>query len=305
MPMVARESPELSVVVASHNAGAAIGKCLDALSRQRGADRAEIIVADSSTDETPAIVRRFPCVRVLHFDEPLTIPELRGHAIAAARGGIVAVLDPFSIAAENWIDAILSAHASSPSLVIGGAVDLHDAEHQTLVTWALYINEYGLFMPPLRPGPANIMPGCNVSYKRVALFDGDVPRYGVFWKTFVNWRIQAEMPLHLAPEVVVRLFKPVSFGDFLVSRFDHGRCFAAMRPDCTVWPVRLLRAVTAPLLPPLLLWRWGRAFWSKDRNRSKLIATLPFQLLLFSVWAAGEACGYLAGGGYSCRRLFY
>jgi hypothetical protein len=303
--MVARESPELSVVVASHNAGTVIAKCLEALSQQAGADRAEVIVADSSTDETPVIVGRFACVRLLHFDEPLTIPELRGRAIAASRGGIIAVLDPFAIAAENWIDAILSAHASSASLVIGGAVDLHDAEHQTLVTWALYINEYGLFMTPVRPGPTHIVPGCNVSYKRTALFDGDTPRYGVFWKTFVNWRIQAEMPLHLASEVVVRLFKPVPFGDFLASRFEHGRCFAAMRPDSAAWPVRLLRAATAPLLPPLFLWRWGRAYWSKGRNRAKLIATLPLQLLLFSVWAGGEACGYLAGGGRSCRRIFY
>jgi glycosyltransferase involved in cell wall biosynthesis len=303
--MTPRQSPDLSVVVASHNAGAVMAKCLEALSRQAGADRAEVIVADSSTDETPVIVGRFACVRLLHFDEPLTIPELRGRAIAAARGGIIAILDPFAIAAENWIGAVLSAHASCASPVIGGAVDLDDEEHQTLVAWALYINEYGLFMTPISPGPTNIVAGCNASYKRAALFDGDTPRYGVFWKTLVNWRIQGVMPLHLAPDVVVRLSKPVPFRHFLASRFDHGRCFAAMRPDGVGWPARLVRAAAAPLLPPLFLWRWGRAYWSKGRNRAKLIATLPLQLLLFSVWAGGEACGYLAGGGRSCRRLFY
>jgi hypothetical protein len=36
-----------------------------------------------------------------------------------------------------------------------------------------------------------------------------------------------------------------------------------------------------------------------------LIATLPLQILLFGMWAAGEGWGYLRGTGRSCRRLFY
>jgi hypothetical protein len=93
--------------------------------------------------------------------------------------------------------------------------------------------------------------------------------------------------------------------DFLASRFDHGRCFAGMRDVRWSWPERLLRAATAPLLPFVMSWRWGRVIWAKRRNRGKLIATLPLQLLLFGVWAAGESCGYLRGTGRSCRRLFY
>ena len=56
--------------------------------------------------------------------------------------------------------------------MIGGAVELHDAERAGYGAWTLYFNEYGMFMPPVVQGPAPIVPGSNVSYKRAALFDG-------------------------------------------------------------------------------------------------------------------------------------
>jgi glycosyltransferase involved in cell wall biosynthesis len=300
------QPPDLSIVIAAHNAGAVIAASLRALTAQAGTEHSEIIVADSSTDGTPSIVDAFPSVRLLHFDQPLTVPELRGRGIAAANGRVIALLDPFSIVAEDWTRAVLSAHETYAGPVIGGAVDLHDASNQTLLTWAIYINEYGAFMPPVRRGATDLVPGCNVSYKRTALFDGDRPRFHVFWKTFVNREIQARgSPLWLVPEVVVRLWKPIPFADFLVSRFDHGRCFAALRPPRRRTWSRLCRAAGSPLLPLLLSWRFGRAFWTKRRNRRKLIATLPLQILLFGSWAAGEGCGYLRGTGRSCERLLY
>jgi hypothetical protein len=298
--------PELSVVIASHNTAAVIGQTLAALCAQPGIEREEIIVADSSSDGTPAIVCGFDGVRLLHADEPLTLPELRGRGIAAARGRIIAIVDPFAVVADGWRAAVLAAHARVPNPVIGGAVDLHGNARGSLSAWALFINEYGMFMPPAEGGAVTIVPGCNVSYKRAALFDGQTPRYPVFWKTFVNWELEAAgAALWLAPEILVRLWKPIPFGEFLASRFDHGRCFAGMR--AAEWDAvrRSLRAATAAVIPGLLLWRWSRVYWAKGRFRAKLLATLPQQVLLFGMWAVGEAVGYLAGTGRSCRRLFY
>jgi len=299
-------SSDLSIVIATHNASAVIARSLGALFEQAAVEGVEVIIADSSTDGTLSIVKSFPGVRLLHFDEPLTVPELRGRGIAAAVGAIIAILDPFAIVAPDWIREVITAHDTSPSLVIGGAVELHDADRQTLAAWAIYLHEYGLFMPPVEGGVTNIVPGCNVTYKRAALFDGDRPRYPVFWKTFVNWEIEGGgSPLWLAPRILVRLSKPVRFIDFFTSRFDHGRCFAGMRLSAGRWPERLLRASTAPVLPLIIGWRWGRVCWAKRRNRRMLLATLPMQVLLFGMWAAGEGWGYLRGPGPSCRRLFY
>jgi hypothetical protein len=279
-------------------------RSLRALTAQTPDD--EIIVVDSSSDGTVDIVRRFDRVRLLHFDTPLTVPELRGRGIAQARGAVIAILDPFSIVTDGWRNAIVQAHAGSRWPVIGGAVELRNDRARSHSTWALYINEYGMFMPPVRAGAADLVPGCNVSYKRNVLFDGDRPRFEVFWKTFVNWDVQAAgTPLWLEPNAVVELVKPIPLWSFFLSRFDHGRCFAGMRAAAWSRGKRLIRAVLAPVLPPLLLWRWSRVYWAKRRHRRRLIETLPLQMALFAMWAVGEACGYARGSGASCRRLFY
>jgi glycosyltransferase involved in cell wall biosynthesis len=303
--------PFVSVVIAAHNAERVIGGCLDALLRQpqpaQGTGALECIVVDSSSDRTPAIVaERFPSVRLVHLSRPANLAAMRGRGIALARGEIIAVIDPFSLVDESWLAELVAVHARCPNWIVGGVVDLARAERQSLANWAIYINEYGMFMPPVPGGPAAILPGSNISYKRAALFDGDRPRFDEFWKTFVNWEVeQGHSQMWLAPSICVRLDKSLPFGDFLRTRFDHGRCFAAMRTAGGGRGQRAARAVSAPLLPFLLLWRWGRSYWAKRRRRRQFLLTLPLQLLLFGNWALGEFVGYVWGAGQSCDRLYY
>jgi glycosyltransferase involved in cell wall biosynthesis len=304
-------TPALSVVIAAHNAAAVIERCLGSLEPQCQNEYKEVFVSDSSTDGTPDLVaRRFPWVRLLHVDAPMTLPQLRGRAIQLTRGAVVAILDPFSVAAEDWVHQVVRAHHQWPHPVIGGAVDLDVPESRSLGGWAVYLNEYALFAPPVVGGATWILPGCNVSYKRTALFrgerGGEAARYPVFWKTFVNWEIEkAGAVLWLDPAIKIALNKPIPFSDFLRTRYHHGRCFAAMRPDTAGSGTRRWRAVSTLGVPLLMLWRWTRGFWPKRRDRWRFVFTLPAQLAFFTVWAWGESCGYLRGGGRSCEQLFY
>lgn len=297
----------LSVVVATHDAAGVIEACLAALAAQSGAPAFEVVVADSSTDATPAIVReRFPWVRLLQFESPLALPELRGRGIAATRGAIVALLDPFAVAAPDWAAEVVRVHRRQAHPVVGGAVDLYRPAEASWARWAVYFNEYGLFMSPVERGETWIVPGCNLSYKRAALFDGATPRYPVFWKTFVNWELERSgAPPWLEPGVRVELNKPIAFVDFLATRALHGRCFAGMRVARSGAAVRLARALTTPAVPILQLWRWTAGFWPKRRHRLRFLSTLPAQFALFAVWAWGEARGYLGGTGRSCEQLHY
>jgi len=296
----------LSIIVAARNAPQIL-ECLDALCPQAQAAGAEVIVADSSDDGTDEVLRRtFREMRFLHFSDPLTLPELRTKAIAVARGSVIAILDAFSIVADTWVSEVLRAHRERRNLVIGGAVELYDADQQGLFNWAAYINEYGMFMLPREGGEADILPGSNISYKREALFDATGPKHPVFWKTFVNEEIEAAgHVLWLEPRMVVSLKKPIPIGDFFRTRYDHGRCFAGMRGASFGLARRLIHAVTVPVLPLLFVWRWGSTYWVKRRFRSKFVATLPLQLLLFASWSLGEFVGYLRGPGKSCRLLHY
>jgi glycosyltransferase involved in cell wall biosynthesis len=297
---------EVSVVIAACNASSTIAACLSALEGQRERERLEVIVADGSSDGTEEIVReRFPWVRLLHFDPPLSVARLRGLGFVEARSEIVAIIDPYSIVQEDWLSELLRVHRERPNAVIGGAVELDQGERQSLTAWARFISEYGMFMPPVKAGPARILPGSNISYKRYALKDEErFPREG-FWKTFVNRELEFEEPLWLAPSVVVRLRKPVPFWSFLRTRCDHGRCFAGMRVADKGWPERLLRAASTPLLPTVLWLRWLAVYWPKRRHRFQFVVTTPAQWLLFAAWAWGELRGYLFGRGTSCDRLYY
>lgn len=306
-------SPRLavSVVIGVHNARASIGLCLTALRRELRREMAgglaEIIVADSSTDGTDKLVaQQFPEVRLHHFAEPLTLPELRGRAIAAARGDIIAVLDPYSVVREGWLSVLIAAHAERANLIIGGAVGLYGEATCSLSRWALFINEYGMFMPPVPAGKTAILPGSNISYKRTLLFQNEQAQYPVFWKTFANWDAEARgSALWLEPALVVDLYKPIPLFDFWRTRFWHGRCFAGMRVAEAPLGTRLIRAASTPVVPFLLLWRWGKKYGAKGRQRDKFILTVPWQLLLFGQWAMGEFVGYLFGPGRSCEKLFY
>lgn len=305
--MPAADEPLLSVVIAAHDASSVITTCLDALLQQDGGPPLEIIVADSSADGTDKLVReRYPQVLLLHCDAPLSLADLRGLGISRATGSIIAILDPYSVASPEWGRCVAAAHAQRSSPVIGGAVGLHDPDRRTLLEWTLYFNEYGLFMPPIQPGAATIVPGSNLSYKRAALFDGQRPRYPVFWKTFVNRESERQgHPPWLDPSIRVDLNKPIPFRDFLATRYLHGRCFAGMRTAGRPWIERLLRAATTPLLPLLQMARWTRGFWPKRGARGRYLLSAPLQMLLFAAWAWGECCGYLLGTGDTCRRLHY
>jgi glycosyltransferase involved in cell wall biosynthesis len=296
----------LSVIIAGRNAPQIV-ECLDALYPQAQTTPTEIIVADSSDDGTDeAVRRRFPDIRLLHFSDPLTLPVLRSRAIALARGSVIAILDAFSIVADNWVSEVLRAHRERPNLAIGGGVELFDASKQDLLNWAVYINEYGMFMPPQPASELDILPGSNISYKRAALFDDGKPKHDVYWKTFVNKELEAAgHPLWLDPDILVRLKKPIPIGDFFRTRYHHGRCFAGMRGASLGFAGRFIHAITFPALPFVFIWRWGSKYWMKGRYRSKFITTLPLQFLLFGSWSVGEFVGYLLGPGNSCEILYY
>src|SRR5262249_10227977 len=155
-------------------------------------------------------------VTLLHFAEPLAIPHLRGAGIAAARGEIVALLDPYCIVGEEWVSELVRVHAQRPEPAVGGAVMLDGEPERGVVRWATYFSEYAGFVPPLREGPSAELAGSNIAYKRRALGQNAAWPHTGFWKTFVNWQLQADgHALWCASGLVVTLRKPIPFTEFL------------------------------------------------------------------------------------------
>jgi len=298
--------PALSIVIAGNRAGDVLLRCLKRLIEQPGIEQAEIIVALGADASTGSQIRyQFPTVNLMQYDARLSLAYLRGKAIAEAKGEIIAILDVYSMVTGNWLEEVLKVHRQRPNWVIGGPVGVAQMDSKGWRDWTTYINEYAMFLPPMPGGEMEILPGSNLSYKREALFKDDKPRFPIFWKTFVNWDVEGGSRLWLHPDMIVELDKPIPFGDYFRTRFDHGRCFAGLRGEKATRNERLMRAATTPLLPGLLLWRWGKRYLARGHHASKFILTLPLQFVLFGNWAFGEFVGYLFGAAESCERLYY
>ena len=294
--------PDVSVVIASVNGAAHLDRCLDALSRQRGGVRGEVIVTDCRGRSTRELVERtYPEVRLLSFERRLPIPTLRAIGIAQSRADLIAVTEDHCIPPEDWYERIVAAHRA-PYAAIGGAVE--NASTARLVDWAVFLCEYSRYVNPVPRGVTDDIPGNNVTYKRSALPHIQDLLDAGRWEHFLHWRLQeVGERLYSDPSVVVYHRKSFGIGEFLEQRFHYGRSFAGMRfQDGPRWK-RALFAIGSPILPPLLLWRIGDRLFARRRHRLIYLKSLPLLGLFMLSWAAGELVGYLTGPGDSLARV--
>jgi len=275
------QAPVVSVVVPSYNSARTIGACLEALLAQETGVPYEVIVADSSTDATPAVVARFaPRVRLVRSATRLFPGPARNLGIAAARGAILAFTDADCVVAPDWIEQVHRAHAAHDA--VGGRI-LNGTPDSACGT-ALYLVEFAEFGggPPRRVAS---VPSCNVSYKR-----GVLERHGPFPE--VSWGeeyiLHSRIPggLQFVPDVVVRHVNRTGFAETVrhARKVGHG-CALSRR---ATGQVRALFAVR-PLV--LLLWPWRLAMTAARAVRGgatlAFLRAAPMVALDLAAWTAG------------------
>jgi hypothetical protein len=295
--------PEISVVIASVNGLPYPLACLDALARQEGAVRAEIILADCTGPATLAAVReRHPDVRILSFDERRSVPWLRAAGIRAARGRLVAVTEDHCVPHTDWFRRITEALARTGWSAVGGGVE--NGSTKRVVDWAVYFCEYSQLMDPVVSGPNNALPGMNVAYDMRAM-DGlrDAFEEGL-WENFIHDRLLAAgHTLGLAREVVVSHEKYFTIPMFWSERFHYSRSFAGMRVSGRNPIIKLAWALATLALPPLLVGRITKNVMVRRQHLGWFVRALPLVIVFSTVWAAGECWGYLTGPGDSLVKV--
>lgn len=292
-------SPELSVVVASVNGLPYLADCLSALSRH--APEAEVVVADWTDEATREVVRqRFPAVKLLSFDEPKTVPELRAAGIFAARAPYVAVIEDHCNVSEGWAARLVDAHKNHHA-VVGGSIRNHP--FRRVRDWAAFFCEYSAFMEPAPAGRVPDLPGMNVSYDRRALEAiEDLLRQGR-WEGWLHGRLRERgFELYSDADAVLDHAKDFGLAEFASQRYHYSRSYAGTR-NGELGRKRLLYALGSPLILPLAYWRITRNVLRRRRHRRELALATPLILLYTSIWAAGEAIGYTFGGGRSLLRV--
>ena len=292
-------APTLSVVVASVNGLPYLADCLEAL--DQNAPEAEVIVADWTDERTRQLVReRWPEVKVLSFDAPTTVPELRAAGIFAATAPNIAVIEDHCDVLPGWAPGILAAHAAGHS-VVGGPI--RNVRTRRLRDWAAFFCEYSAFMEPLDGGVAGGLPGMNVSYDRQALAAIDDLLRAGHWESWLHPRLQERgFQLWCDPEIVLEHAKDFGFVEFVSQRYHYSRSYAGMRNTQLGWK-RILYALGSPLLVPLAYMRIARNVRTRPAYRRAFRRATPLILLYTVVWAFGEAVGYVFGGGRSILKV--
>ena len=163
-------APDITIVIPAYFGASTIASCLESVERASAGRRREIIVVESSGDETAAIVRqRSPGVTLLASPQRLSAGEARNRGAAEARGRFIYFVDQDCIVPPDWIDR-LERHFDDPTVgAVGGSVGISDPAN--LSGCAVYFLEFLYHFP--RNGPAqrdrNFLVGCNSSYRASAL----------------------------------------------------------------------------------------------------------------------------------------
>src|SRR5689334_523139 len=103
-------TPTVSIIIVTHNSAAQLGACLRALQQQRCSAEREIVVVDNaSRDESRAIVAGFPAARLVAEAENWGFAGGVNRGVAAARGQIIALLNPDAEPAPDWLAELIAA----------------------------------------------------------------------------------------------------------------------------------------------------------------------------------------------------
>jgi GT2 family glycosyltransferase len=291
--------PAISVVVASVNGMPYLERCLEALEDR--CPNAEVIVADWTDDETRRRVReRWPSVRLLSFDEPMAVPELRAAGILAARAPYVALIEDHCVVSEGWAERLIDAHRRGYS-VVGGPV--RNGATDRVRDWAAFLCEYSSYMEPTPGGVVADLVGMNVSYDRRALASiDDLVREGR-WESWLHPRLRTcGFDFYCDQDAVIHHVKDFGVREFLSQRYHYSRSHAGMR-NADLRGRRWVYFGGSPLLIPLLYYRIARNVWRRRTPLREFVLSTPLILMYVAVWTFGESIGYAFGGGRSLLRV--
>jgi len=158
----------LSVIVPSYNAARTIKACLTSLINQDAKDPYEIIVVDSSEDETPQIIsEKFPSVRLIHLKERTFPKAAREVGLIHAAGQFVAMIDADCVAAPDLLAKMLERHRTSTYAAVGGA--LRNGTPWSITGTIGYLSEFSNQLPSAKRERTRTLVTANVCYRKDVL----------------------------------------------------------------------------------------------------------------------------------------
>lgn len=165
LPLPPEPAPMISVVVCAYNAARTMRQCLESLRALRYPRFEVIVVNDGSTDETAAIARGFPEMRLIAQDNR-GLSVARNVGIAAAGGEIVAFTDSDCVVDPDWL-TYLSLGFRNGFVALGGPNLPPPEDSRTAACVAS--SPGGPTHVLLNDEVAEHIPGCNMAFRKAVL----------------------------------------------------------------------------------------------------------------------------------------
>lgn len=297
---------KFSVIVPSYNGSSTIRECLASLlAQQRPAD--EIIVVDSSEDETPSIIENeFPQVRLIRREQQTSCGMARNIGVDHSSGDIVAFTDTDCIATPQWLACLERTYQEfGCHCAVGGVGGPEDESWVAKMDRAVSFSEQFTTGPPrwLKQG---IGGGLNLSMRREIYLElggchdwkygEDVPFIAEFRRRYGQVLfIPSARVLHISPNDISKVLAHQY-------RAGHGFAYARLYNPALAGSLAVRHTCLAPLLPIVKGSRVLLRLLKYDRRLlGTVLAHFPTFVRALWLWTAGMLAGVREVGEVSKR----
>ncbi len=302
--MSAAGEPALSAILVSASGGPEVARTFELLRAQTAAAELEVVLVGRDGPSLRALAasgEELAAVRVVVRDPIESTGQAFADGFAASSGAAVVCSEEHSFPEPDWAQAYIAAFETHPEAVaVGAGLDCENPD--TAVSWAHLLSDFGPAVSNPPAGWAQELPGHHTAYRRAVLEGlGDAL---ASWLE-IEWILHEELhsrgeKLWLEPAVRTSHTNVSLIRSQMVSEYQAGRSFGALRAELRDWPTarRWVFSALAPLVLLLRLWRTGREAARADVPVATpaLVGTM---LLGLTLNVAGQAVGAVAGIGRS------
>ncbi len=298
-------SLELSFVVVT-DTFATIRDVVRAVRAQSISPAIELVIVCRSGAELeldPRETAGIGAVRVVEAEAIMPLSPARAAGVRAASCPLVFIGETHSYPAPDCLQALLAAHAGGDYAVVMPVIE--NGNPTKALSWALLMLTYRHWIDPAVRTEIETIATYNGCFRRQALVDlgerlAEMLDYGSGLDALLRDRGGRFL---IEPAARLAHLNVATFRGWLPERFLTGRFWGTARSRGWSASRRLLYFLATPIAAVLIAGKPLRSVqWAYQKSRAPA-GTLALILLSAMVTAAGEATGYLAGGGKAALQL--
>lgn len=286
----------MSVVLAT-DTYETIRPVIERLRRQTVRDRLELVIVapdDATLGLDPAELEGFAGVRIVHVGSLRPFGAARAAGVRAARAALVFIGETHTYPHPAFAAELIEAHAGPWAAVVPG---FGNANPSGLLSWSIFLLDYGPWMHGLPPRETLTAPTHNVAYKREVLIGlgGELDTAVTHGDQLVTLFRARNLRTYFQPSARLDHLNVARWGPWSTERLQSGILIGARRAVRWSPLRRLVYFCGSPLIPFVLLSRVASGVRAARREHHLPFGTLAAVAMGTVLTAVGEMIGYARG----------